>query len=89
VLIYAHLAPDVPYKRHSQIHEKTIFGKVGMPANNGQWFPHLHIQAIDFDYYKSLSAEEFNTQVDGYGDPAKIHELARHFPDPLNFISLT
>jgi hypothetical protein len=61
----------------------TIPAEVGGPPHNGNWHPHLHIQAVREPYFQEVLVERFN-ELDGYGSSAEKSLLRREFPDPLH-----
>lgn len=71
-LILAHLG-KIKVREGQQVHLGTLIGSVGMPKDNGNWFPHLHVQIVRGSY----------KHVDGYGtfEPS----TQRKFPDPMQF----
>jgi murein DD-endopeptidase MepM/ murein hydrolase activator NlpD len=81
VLIFAHLQA-VCVQPGDQLPAGTVLAEVGGPPNNGNWFPHLHIQAVRTDYFQEILLERFD-ELDGYGHPAEAGRLRRDFPDPL------
>jgi murein DD-endopeptidase MepM/ murein hydrolase activator NlpD len=88
VLVYAHLSPAIKCKVGDQLSAGSIIGEVGTPEENGGWFPHLHVQAIELEYYKELMRNDLR-DLDGYGHAHRIMFLAVQFPDPMQYIRLT
>jgi murein DD-endopeptidase MepM/ murein hydrolase activator NlpD len=73
---YGHLAHAGLPPEGTRFRKGDVVGTVGGPAENGGWFPHLHVQCLD----AGTAAEHgpgFEA-MDGYGAPA---DLAGH-PDP-------
>lgn len=88
VLIYAHLAPGPDCAVGTTLVEGQEFARIGQPANNGYWFPHLHLQALSQEadeYYLSGGRLE---ELDGYGKAADADRIRRLFPDPMPYIRL-
>lgn len=86
VLIYAHLQ-NIAVVPGSRIPAGTVLGEVGGPPHNGNWAPHLHIQALRYDAFARILTEDFD-DLDGYGHANQLAELARLFPDPLALVRL-
>ena len=47
----------------------TVFAAVGGPPYNGNWYAHLHVQAIRESLFRQILLERFH-ELDGYGPPA-------------------
>ena len=60
----------------------TVLAEVGGPPRNGNWYPHLHLQAIRESYFQEVLLERFR-EMDGYGSAEEKATLRRQFPDPL------
>ncbi len=88
ILIYAHLDNTVLCKTGDVLSPQDIFAKVGIPPQNGGWFPHLHVQCVEPSYFEKIVAEGLE-KLDGYGSIQEIAELALRFKDPMTFVSLT
>ena len=84
VLIFAHLqgADATPGTRLAR---GTSFAEVGGPPDNGNWAPHLHVQAIPPERLVEVMIERF-AALDGYGPPSRVEDLRVRFPDPLPII---
>jgi murein DD-endopeptidase MepM/ murein hydrolase activator NlpD len=87
-MIYAHLDRNITCKIGDKIKKGDVFAKVGKAPYNGNWFPHLHAQVISDEYYNRLEKENGWGDLDGYGFENEIKENSKHFPDPLQYISL-
>ncbi len=87
--IYAHLDPNVFCKVGDVLAEGHIFAKVGQAPQNGNWFPHTHVQTVDAAYLESLLAAGTLESLDGYGSPKDVSANARRFRDPLEFIRIS
>ncbi len=81
VFIYAHLQ-NVVVEPGSRIKAGTVLAEVGGPPHNGNWAPHLHVQALRYDNFARILTEEFE-DLDGYGHSDHLAELAHVFPNPL------
>ena len=57
------------------------------PPENGNWRPHLHVQAIRAGLFHEILLERFQ-ELDGYGHPDAITELQQDFPDPRPYLGL-
>lgn len=80
-LIYAHLQ-NCRWHPGDRLRPGDVLAEVGGPPGNGNWAPHLHIQAIRAASFQEILLEHF-PDLDGYGPPARLPELAHRFPDPL------
>lgn len=80
-LIYAHL-DGLRHRVGEVLPAGTILGKVGLPPINGNWFPHLHIQAVGWSVLEGYLRTGLE-RLDGYGHPTTIDQLSRDYPDPL------
>ncbi len=87
-LLYAHLDQKIDYKVGDIIEKNTIFAKVGHAPINGNWFPHVHIQTINPDYYDYLEKNNGWENFDGYGFLNNIKSDSIKHIDPLNFIKI-
>lgn len=84
VLLYAHLGP-VQTRVGQCVKAGELFCEVGAPPGNGNWSPHLHLQAIESRYAKNL----LKTQVfalDGYCTEAERNEMSKHCPNPISVL---
>jgi len=84
VLIFAHLK-GIEVGPGSHLAQGTVFAEVGGPPDNGNWVPHLHVQAIRSENLFNVLVQSF-TELDGYGSSACIQDLRKDFPDPLPLI---
>jgi murein DD-endopeptidase MepM/ murein hydrolase activator NlpD len=84
LLIFAHLQ-EIMVKPGDRLPCGIIFAEVGGPPYNGNWVPHLHVQAIRSDNLAEVLIEKFE-ELDGYGHPSHIGTLRETFPDPLPII---
>jgi murein DD-endopeptidase MepM/ murein hydrolase activator NlpD len=87
-MIYAHLDRTITCTVGDEIKKGDIFAKVGEAPYNGNWFPHLHLQVISKEYFDHLEKENAWADLDGYGAESDIKENSKHFPDPMQYISL-
>jgi murein DD-endopeptidase MepM/ murein hydrolase activator NlpD len=71
-VILAHFG-KMAVKEGQTVKTGDYLGSVGSPKQNGNWFPHLHVQIVRGSY----------KNIDGYGsfDP----KTQRKFPDPMQF----
>lgn len=77
-IIYGHLASDVNVEEGRKYAAGTLLGRIGESNENGGWFPHLHLQLMDFDFISCFSGR-FN-EIDGYA--YKKDKLLRHVYNP-------
>ena len=87
-IIYAHLDENILCKVGDKLDKGTIFAKVGHAPQNGNWFPHVHVQIIEENYYLNLEKNNDWEKFDGYGLKGDIEINAKRHPDPMQFISL-
>jgi len=87
-VLYAHLDENILCKVGDKLNKGTIFAKVGHAPQNGNWFPHTHVQIIDADYYLELEKNNGWEKFDGYGLKNDIEMNAKRHPNPMQFISL-
>ena len=87
-VLYAHLDENILCKVGDKLNKGTIFAKVGHAPQNGNWFPHTHVQIISADYYLELEKNNGWEKFDGYGLKNDIEMNAKKHPDPMQFISL-
>lgn len=86
LLIYAHLQNVIP-SPGQDLPAGTVLAEVGGPPSNGNWHPHLHIQALRHDLFARILVEGFEN-LDGYGHPDRRTEYADLFPNPLDLLHL-
>lgn len=88
VLIFAHLDPSVltTLKAGDAVEPGKPFASVGSSLENGQWYPHVHVQAMHNHSYWFY--ESHLGLLDGYGRTNDAAALAAEFPDPLNYVRL-
>ena len=86
VFVCAHLQ-NVGVRPGQALEPGTVFGEVGGPPDNGNWHPHLHVQAIRTGLFNQILLERFQ-ELDGYGHPDAIAELQQDFPDPRPYFGL-
>ena len=86
VLIYAHLQ-QVVLRPGQELSAGTVLAEVGGPPHNGNWSPHLHIQALRYDHFARILQEGFEN-LDGYGHPNQVLQFADLFPNPLSLLTI-
>ncbi|MCX6899383.1 MAG: peptidoglycan DD-metalloendopeptidase family protein [Verrucomicrobia bacterium] len=84
VQIFAHLQA-VRVKPGDRLAPGAVFAEVGGHPHNGNWHPHLHIQAVRELHFQEILIERFS-ELDGYGHQNERSMLRRDFPDPLRRI---
>lgn len=87
-ILYAHLDENILCKVGDILEKGTIFAKVGHAPQNGNWFPHVHVQIIEENYYLDLEKNNDWDKFDGYGFKNEIELNAKKHKDPMEFISL-
>lgn len=81
VIIFAHLIEESLPAIGAVLEPGAQIGLIGEPPSNGNWFPHLHIQAVERPHFQSLKSTGLE-MLDGYGHPSNKKELNRLYPDP-------
>lgn len=84
ILIYAHLS-DLEVAEGAKVSANTPIAKIGAPPTNGNWFPHLHIQAVTTEYFSQQNAVGFSG-LDGYFPRAELQRYANLYPDPFSLL---
>lgn len=93
-LIYSHLAPNRLPKCGQSLVPGEPFARVGKIDHNGGWYSHLHVQAVNLDWYKVFLSVNLNV-LDGYAPYFKpgsskyqkhMTELVEKYPDPMEFV---
>lgn len=80
VMILAHLQNVLP-TAGDHLKRADIFAEVGAPPHNGNWYAHLHVQAMELsEFYKILESGIY--QLDGYGRSEEIEVLRSLYPNP-------
>jgi hypothetical protein len=70
------------------LQNNETLGAVGEAPYNGNWFPHLHVQAIRKNAFEEYLRNGL-ASLEGYGAEQDRHALAQQFPDPLQFVHLS
>jgi hypothetical protein len=84
-VLLGHLAHAGLPEPSARITRGTRVGAIGTPAENGGWYPHLHLQALSGEAWESVQRAP-DTLLDGYGYPDS--RLTRWFPDPATLVGL-
>jgi len=87
-ILYAHLDRDIFCKVGDKLATGQIFAKVGHAPENGNWFPHVHVQAIEAKYFEQIRDTNGWEDFDGYGLVKDVAINSVRHPDPLQFIKL-
>jgi len=85
ILVFAHLG-NIECVVGQRLTAGERFAVVGAPPTNGNWFPHLHLQAVEPSYFRALQSGGLG-DLDGYGHLADIAKLSLNFPDPSLILS--
>ena len=80
LLIYAHIRA-VRCLVGQPVLPGEIMAEVDDPPSNGNWYPHLHVQAIRKALFDDILTERFE-ELDGYGPPRFFDSLHHDYPDP-------
>lgn len=84
LLIYAHIRA-VRCQVGQFVLPGEIVAEVDCPPGNGNWYPHLHVQAIRKTLFEEILTERFE-ELDGYGPPSLIENLRGDYPNPALFV---
>lgn len=76
ILIFGHLEKPKCYEGQ-RIEIGQILGKIRKSEENRGWSPHLHLQLVKEDYYRSFSDPQ---EIDTYAHPEK--DLSKKYLDP-------
>jgi hypothetical protein len=82
VLIFAHMQ-NLLRAPGDRLSPGDLLAEVGGPPCNGNWYPHLHIQAMREPRFQAILLERFD-ELDGYGHAHDLPRLRHDFPDPLS-----
>jgi murein DD-endopeptidase MepM/ murein hydrolase activator NlpD len=80
-LVFGHL-DRIKIAEGDVVKAATIIGTIGTPPENGNWWPHLHLQALSPQALAHHSQNNFQT-IDGYGNPSQLESLQAEYPDPM------
>ena len=84
VYIFAHLA-SIEVQEGDRVRTGARIASIGAPPNNGNWYPHLHVQKVRgslFDHFRATDLRK----LDGYGLKSEVETLIIDFPDPLSVL---
>jgi murein DD-endopeptidase MepM/ murein hydrolase activator NlpD len=84
-VLLGHLAHAGLPEPGERIARGTRVGAVGTSAENGGWYPHLHVQALSGEAWEAVQRAP-DALLDGYGYPDP--RLTRWFPDPAGLVGL-
>lgn len=76
--LYGHLAHSGLPKVGQWFAAGEAVARVGVPKENGVWFPHLHVQCFDQAWFGRYSPKL--DDMDGYGPTGQL--INRNCPDP-------
>jgi murein DD-endopeptidase MepM/ murein hydrolase activator NlpD len=96
-VLYGHLCYDAfrscDIKVGSVVKRGQAIGAVGDSKDNGQWFPHLHLQCMLGEFITDRHGEDISSAaleaIDGYIQEQDTSVLARELVDPLSMIGYT
>jgi hypothetical protein len=86
VLIIAHL-DKVQVAKAEEISKGRQLGVVGAPPFNGNWFPHVHFQAVTREFFERQFPREFK-ELDGYFPAEDISHWRKIYPDPFGVVQM-
>lgn len=87
-IVYAHLDRGILCKLGDKLKSGAAIAKVGAPPLNGNWFPHLHVQIVEADYFELLQLRNTLWELDGYGNQTEMAVFKERFRDPIQFVRL-
>lgn len=87
-ILYAHLDKNILCKVGDKLSVGQVFARVGHAPENGNWFPHVHVQAIEKNYFEHLKNTNGWESFDGYGSIKEVEANSKLHPDPLQYIRL-
>lgn len=89
VIMYAHLSRAAETIREDTLILKhALIGHVGTREENGGWYPHVHVQMVEREFFKRLIERDELHLLDGYASEGDIEVIRRLFPDPTPFLCL-
>ena len=84
-MLLGHLAHAGLPPPGARIARGTAVGVIGTPAENGGWYPHLHLQALSDAAWEAVEHAP-DALLDGYG--YRDADLRRLFPNPAPLVGL-
>jgi hypothetical protein len=85
-LLYGHIDPQMYLREGEYIERGQIFAHVGREETNGNWYSHVHIQALSGAAYELFLSDR--DAFDGYGKAEDLGALATLYPDPLPLLNV-
>lgn len=79
-ILFGHLAKDHLPEAGQKIKKDEAFARFGNETENGNWYPHVHIQAITEKGWNS------NWALKGYCTEFDLENLEEYTPDPIDFL---
>lgn len=80
-VIYAHMDKKLYVKLGDKCKKGDKIGIIGAPHENGNYFPHLHLQFMDKEF-----ARKYKKFFDVSGYSAKNSKMLKHLYDPVKFV---
>ncbi len=84
--IYAHLSPLVHCSVNDKLKAGQLIGRVGTSKNNGQWYPHLHVQMLTEEGWNYFHCRV--PELDGYCTPQQWALMSQRCPNPAPFVKI-
>ncbi len=86
-VIYSHLQ-RIAVKEGDEVKKGAILGEIGGPPDNGNWWPHLHIQLVERSWFDTMRLHATLEKLDGYFPLRELAECRLRYPDPIKFMPL-
>ncbi len=86
-IIFAHLDKKGMPKVGEKISVGSTIGFIGKTPDNGFWFPHLHVQVVEKNFFEEQWKKDINL-IDGYVRKEDLHKIYGIYTDPMNFVKL-
>lgn len=86
VFIFAHLE-DVAVKSGDSVSAGSQIARIGRPPKNGNWYTHLHLQAVEKGYLDGILKAGIEN-LDGYFHPNDLEKMSKIFPEPMGLLGL-
>ena len=86
VMIFSHLQ-NITVEPGEEFKLGQILGEIGKAPNNGNWWPHLHIQLVERIFFDDLIEKNLLLEnLDGYSTIDNLQELKQRYPNPLTIL---
>lgn len=86
-IIYAHLDKKGLPKVGDKIRLGSRIGFVGKTPDNGFWFPHLHVQIVEKNFFEECWKKDISL-IDGYIKKEEMGKYYGRYIDPMNYVKM-